>query len=132
MTKMIKVLPTKFATPQEDSANLPPREAVDYSSALPVDDLPGSIHKAARENANTDEKVYMFPPSFNALRTELSDNWPELFSKVGWCMAFDAPVFIEMMDAALDTKTTFDTAKVNSICLKYLNKLRNKRGISSH
>ena len=129
---MKKTLPTKFATPREDAANLPTKEAIDYSSALAVDSVPGKMHKPAKENANIDEKVYMFPDSFNALRKELSENWPTLFERVGYTMAFDAPVFMEMMDAALNTKTTFDSAKVSAISLKYLNMLRNKRGLSSH
>jgi hypothetical protein len=125
------VLPTTFATPQEDLANLPHKEAKDYSSALPEDAEPGRMHKPARPNANFDEKIYMFPESYNALRRELHENWPQLFQQVGWCMAFDAMTFIEMMDFALDTKTTFDSAKVQAICLKYLNLLRAKRGLSA-
>ena len=46
-------------------------------------------------------------------------------------MAHDGPVFLELMDAALDTKTTFDTATVGGICAKYIDLLRNKRGLSS-
>lgn len=125
------VLPIKFATQADDMANLPRKEAVDYSSALPVDSEPGKMHKEARKNANVDEKVYLFPDSFNALRTELDTYWPTLFARVGYVMAFDAIAFIEMMDGALDTKTTFDSAKVDAISKKYLNLLRNKRGVSS-
>lgn len=124
-------MPTKFATAADDAANLPKQEAVDYSSALPLDSEPGKMHKEARKDANFDEKVYMMPESFNALRRELDANWPALFARVGYAMAFDAITFIEMMDGALDTKTTFDSAKVDAICAKYLNLLRNKRGISS-
>lgn len=126
-----KVLPTKFATPQEDLANLPHQEAHDYSSALPVDSQPGRMNKPARQGANFDEKIYLFPESFNALRVELYENWPKLFQAVGHAMVFDAIRFIEEMDSALDCKTTFDSDKVDAICSKYLNLLRNKRGISS-
>lgn len=125
------VLPTKFATEQDDEANLPKHEAVDYSSHLPVDAEPGRMNKPAGDKANFDQKIYMFPESYNALRTELFNNWPSLWKTVGWPMAFDAITFVEMMDAALDTKTTFDSDKVSSICHKYLNLLRNKRGLSS-
>ena len=125
------VLPLRFATPMDDAANLPKHQAVDYSSALPVDSEPGRMHKAPRPGENFDEKVYMFPESYNALRRELYENWPQLFAAVGGPMALDAVHFIELMDAALDTKTTFDSAKVASISLKYLNLLRNKRGLSS-
>lgn len=124
-------MPVKFATDADDLANLPKKEAVDYSSALPLDNEPGKMHKPARDGANFDEKVYMMPESFNALRRELDSYWPSLFARVGYAMAFDAISFIEMMDGALDTKTTFDSAKVDGICNKYLNLLRNKRGISS-
>lgn len=124
-------LPTKFATEQDDAANLPKHEAKDYSSHLPVDSEVGRMNKPAHANANVDQKVYLFPDSYNALRTELDSNWPELFKAVGWPMAFDAVMFIEMMDSALDTKTTFDSDKVSAICHKYLNLLRNKRGLSS-
>jgi hypothetical protein len=125
-----KVLPTKFATPLEDAAALPKQEAHDYSSALPVDSEPGRMNKPAREGANFDEKIYMFPESFNALRKEMYENWPNLFREVGHCMAFNAIEFVEAMDAALDTRTTFDSDKVDAICQKYLDLLRNKRGIS--
>ena len=125
------VLPLRFATEQDDQANLPKQEARDYSSALPVDSTPGRMNKPAREGANIDEKVYLFPESFNALRIEMVSNWPNLFQIAGHAMVFDAVRFIELMDAALDTKTTFDSDKVEAICAKYLNLLRNKRGLSS-
>jgi hypothetical protein len=126
-----KVLPTRFATELDDAANLPRHEAHDYSSALPEDNEPGRMHKPAAPDAHITEKTYLFPESYNALRIELSSCWPNLWQQVGWAMAFDSVRFIELMDAALDTKTTFDSAKVAAICHKYLNLLRNKRGLSS-
>jgi hypothetical protein len=125
------VLPTTLPSLAKDHANAPRQEAIDYSSALPVDSTPGRMNKPAREGANFDEKIYLFPESFNALRTELDTWWPHLFAKVGYVMAFDAISFIEMMDYALDTKTTFDSDKVEAISKKYLNLLRNRRGVSS-
>lgn len=125
------VLPLRFPTEQEHEANLPKQETHDYSSALPVDSVPGRMNKPARPDAHVSDKVYLFPESFNALREELDSHWPNLWAQVGYYMAFDAVIFIEMMDAALDTKTTFDSDKVSAICHKYLNLLRNKRGISS-
>lgn len=125
------VLPTKFATPLDDELNLPKKEVRDYSSALPLDSEPGRMNKPAPEGAHISDKVYLFPESFNALRKEMFENWPGLFEAVGHAMAFDAIRFIELMDAALDTKTTFDSDKVDAISKKYLNLLRNKRGISS-
>jgi hypothetical protein len=125
------VLPIRFATEQDDHANLPRQEAIDYSAALPVDSEIGRMNKPARADAHVSDKVYLFPESFNALRIELSENWPNLWYQVGYVMAFDSITFIECMDAALDTKTTFDSDKVSAICHKYLNLLRNKRGLSS-
>lgn len=125
------VLPLRFATAADDAANLPKQEAIDYSSALPLDSEPGRMNKPAAANAHISEKVYLFPESFNALRRELDENWPQLWVLAGYPMAFDAPRFLEIMDAALDTKTTFDSDKVDAISSKYLNLLRNKRGLSS-
>jgi trans-aconitate methyltransferase len=124
------VLPLRFATEQEDQAALPKQEIAHYSAG-PEDADAGKKHELVNPNAHISEKTYWLPDSFNALRREMDENWPNLFKSVGWPMAFDAPTFIEMMDAALDTKTTFDTAKVDSICKKYLDLLRNKRGLSS-
>jgi len=124
----IKVLPTKFATPFEDAANLPKHESHMYNNA-PLDKDTGD--QRADPNANIDQKVYWFPEAYNALRIEMHEHWPSLFAAVGWFMAHDGIRFIECMDAALDTKTTFDSAKVNGICAKYLDLLRNKRGLSS-
>lgn len=126
---MKKTRPIRFATPMDDAANLPKTEAINYSSNLPLDNEPGRMHKPVSENAHISEKVYMFPESFNALRRELYENWPNLWLAVGYFMAMDASRFIELMDAALDTKTTFDTAKVDAISKKYLNLLRAKRGV---
>lgn len=125
-----KVLPTKFATPAEDAANLPKQEAKDYSSHLPEDSEPGRMNKPAPANAHISEKVYYFPESFNALRVEMHDHWPTLWKTVQWFMAFDAVTFIEIMDGACDCRTTFDTAKVDAICARYLDLLRKKRGLS--
>lgn len=115
----------------KDLASLPKHEVVEYDAG-PTDNEAGvQEHKIVDANAHISEKVYMFPESYNALRRELDTYYPNLFASVGWPMANDAPTFIEMMDAALDTRTTFDTAKVDSICKKYLNLLRAKRGISA-
>lgn len=125
--KISKVLPTKFATPLEDEFNKPKHEAHIYS---PGEDDKVLGHVQARPGANIDEKVYWFPESFNYLRKLLHEEFPHLFAVVGWAMANDAPRFIELMDAALDTKTTFDTAKVDATCKKYIDLLRMKKGWS--
>lgn len=125
------VLPTKFATEWDDNRQLPKHEARNYSEHLPVDAQPGRMHAPATANAPLEDKVYYFPESYNALRKELSESWPTLWQVVGHAMAFDAPKFIEMMDAALEMKTTFDSAKVGAICHRYWNALRMKKGFKS-
>lgn len=129
--KIVKTLPTKFATPMEDEMKLPKVEVHDYSSRGPVDSEPGRMNKPAPVGAHISEKTYLFPESYTALRSELDMHWPTLFKYVGFAMAMDAVIFIERMDEALDTKTTFDSDKVDAICKKYLDLLRNKRGLSS-
>ena len=128
--KRLPTLPTRFASAQEDAANLPKHEAKRYNSG-PLDSEAGRAHKPADANANFDQKVYMMPESYNALRIELYEHWPNLFKLAGWFMAWDAVRFMEVMDGALDTKTTFDSQTVDAICKKYLDLLRNKRGLSS-
>lgn len=123
------VLPTKLPTEFEHASNLPKMEAHNYSSHLPVDTAPQTVHKPATGN-DLQDKIYMFPESYNALRRELNDHYPHLFKRVGHAMAFDAVRFIELMDAALDVKTTWDSAKVGAICHRYWNELRAKRGLS--
>ncbi len=75
-------------------------------------------------------KVYYMPDSFNALRIELHDHWPTLWEGVQYFMAFDGPQFVEMMNATLDLLTQFDTDNVDGICKRYLDALRDKRGLS--
>ena len=123
------VLPTKVPTAFEHEANLPKTEARNYSSAMPVDSAPQTVQKPATGN-DLQDKIYMFPESYNALRKELVENWPNLWNTVGYWMAFDAIRFIELMDYALDVKTTWDSAKVGAICHRYWNELRAKRGLS--
>lgn len=77
------------------------------------------------------DKVYLMPESYNALRRELHDNWPKLWEVSQWCMAFDGPSFVRIMDNALDMVTQFDTANVDGICKKFLDGLRAKRGLSA-
>jgi len=77
---------------------------------------------------NFDEKIFMFPESYNALRKELHDNWPNLWALVGWRMAHRAEEFVEYMNDALDLAVVFDTEAVDFICTTYLNALKKKRG----
>lgn len=78
---------------------------------------------------NFDQKIYYFPDSYNALRLELYEQWPELWPLVGYYMAFDGPMFVEAMNAGLEVKVQFDTSKIDAICSFYLNELRKKRGL---
>src|SRR3990172_4847234 len=96
-TKLGTVLPTKFPTPAEHEAKLPVREAHDYSSSLPEDTGHQQQNKPAT-GPDLVDKIYMFPESYNALRRELHDNWPNLWNIVSYAMAFDAITFIELMD----------------------------------
>lgn len=77
-----------------------------------------------------DQKIYLFPPSYNALRQELNDHWPTLWQHVQWAMAFAAGLFIERMNDALDLNVQLDSGKVDAICATYLQALRKKRGLS--
>lgn len=130
MSEKRKVLPTKFATPQEDLANLPQSEAKDYSSALPEDSDPVRMHREVDPKEHVSQKIYLFPESYNQLRIYLMEAFPQLWKLVGGPMAWDAVAFIELMDAACDCKTTFDSAKIDAICARYLDLLRKKRGLS--
>ena len=63
----------------------------------------GFYHNPVAQSEHISKKVYLFPPSFNALRRELQDNWKDFFETVSpltgtspaWCMVFDAPQFID-------------------------------------
>lgn len=83
------------------------------------------------DTKNFDEKIYMFPESYNALRKELCEEWPEIWPFVGWYMANNAQMFVNLMNEGTGLKLQFDSDKVESICKTYLNFLRNKRGVSS-
>jgi hypothetical protein len=87
---------------------------------------------------NFDQKIYLFPPEYNALRRELEDHWPNLFNSVdpstgtslAWDMVFSAENFIGKMNGALDLAEQYDTGNVAGICKSFLNALRVKRGVS--
>jgi hypothetical protein len=77
------------------------------------------------------DKIYMFPPSYNALRKELHEHWPEIWPLVAYHMAHNGPMFVQLMNEGTGLKVQFDSNKVEAICLRYLNFMRNKRGVSS-
>jgi hypothetical protein len=123
----VKVPSLRKLTDLDDALHAPKHEAKIYSPG-DVDAVSGAA--TARPDAHISEKVYLFPESYNYLRKMLYEEFPMLFQIVGHAMAFDAPRFIELMDAALDTKTTFDSDKVDSTCKKYIDLLRAKIGLS--
>lgn len=77
---------------------------------------------------NFDEKIYWFPESYNQLRKEIFENWPNLWAVVGYRMAFIAEEFVENMNAALDMNLVLDSEKVDAICTAYLEALWKLRG----
>lgn len=79
---------------------------------------------------NFDQKIYLFPESYNALRRELYENWPVLWASVQYQMAYRAEEFMEKMNHFCDLKLVLDSDKVGWICDQYLTALRKKRGLS--
>lgn len=87
------------------------------------------------------ESVYWCSAEFNALRKELFEEWseageaigrPNLWAKHGWKMAFQPDMFVVDMCSDLGLVFTgFDSGKEAEICLRFLNALREKRGLSS-
>jgi hypothetical protein len=87
-------------------------------------------HSLDGKEKNFDQKIFMFPESYNQLRKELVENWPNLWALVAWRMANRAEEFVEIMNDALDVAVVFDTEAVDFICSTYLSLLRKKRGLS--
>lgn len=98
---------------------------------LKSSDDPTNSLVAAKPNDHISKKVYMMPESYNALRRELEAHFPNLWTTVQGDMAFNAQRFIHKMDEALDLVTQFDSANVDGICKRYLDKLRSARGLSA-
>lgn len=92
----------------------------------------------AAKKKNFDQKIYLFPESFNALRRELHDHWPVFFTQVNpytgkslaWNMVNDALQFIADMNDALDLHVQMDSDNIDAICKTFLDELRVKRGLS--
>jgi hypothetical protein len=92
----------------------------------------------AAKKKNFDQKIYMFPESFNALRRELYEHWPMLFMQVNpetgtslaHDMANDAAQFVGTMNGALGLNMQFDSDNVDTICKVFLDELRVLRGLS--
>lgn len=84
--------------------------------------------EVAANKKNFDQKVYMFPESYNQLRREMFENWQtSLWPQVSWCMAYAANLFVERMNEFLDLKVQLDSDRVDYICTVYLNELRKRR-----
>ena len=66
------------------------------------------------------------PESYNQLRKELHDSWPDLWKRVQWFMAFDWALFIENMNMTLDLRVPFET-DVDLVCKIYLKTLQQLR-----
>lgn len=90
---------------------------------------------------NFDQKIFMFPESYNLLRQELSVYWNDPNKKpywtdwnCGWAMAFSAEDFIEYMNSHLDgvfrviAATRDDEFAIDHICKLFLDELRKRRG----
>lgn len=102
--------------------------AADYRT----DKEKGLHHHDMEKSANSknfDQKIYMFPESYNELRRELYNNWQDsIWPQVSWAMAFAANLFVERMNEFLDLKVQLDSDRVDYICTVYLNELRKRRG----
>lgn len=72
---------------------------------------------------NFDQKIYMFPPAYNALRKELVENWPTLWALTSYRMAFMPEEFCAIMNDATSLRVIFDSGAVNWMCDKWLNEL---------
>lgn len=77
----------------------------------------------SEKTKNFDQKVYMFPPAYNALRKELYENWPTLWPVVSWYMVHRPEEFCGLMNGATDLRVVFDSGAVNWMCDKWLAKL---------
>lgn len=91
---------------------------------------------------NFDQKLFMFPESYNQLRTELSTHWNDDKNKkpywrdwqCGWAQAWDAEIFIEYMNTHTDgayrvlAATNDKQKEIGYICECFLKELRRRRG----
>lgn len=122
----------KIASSEHDAGILAP------DAALPKNQQHDYSGESAAKQKNFDQKVYLFPESYNALRRELEENWPTLFNEynpeigmsLAYAMAFNSEVFIGAMNGALDLAEQYDSGNVDAICKSFLNALRVKRGLS--
>ncbi len=98
----------------------------------------GFYNKESKPNDHVSQKVYYFPPSYNALRKELETWWKDFFEGINplsgtspaYCMVFDAPQFIGYMNGFTGLSLQLDGDNVEWTCKQYLNALRKMRNIS--
>ena len=107
------------------------RQLAEYK---PLQSAPGKSEEVVqdlenKEKKNFDQKIYMFPESYNALRKELYENHPTLWQVVGYYMGHNGNLFVHAMNVVLDMNVQFDTDKVDAICKQFLDRLRQHRGV---
>lgn len=81
----------------------------------------------SEKTKNFDQKIYMFPPAFNALRKELHEHWPSLWALSSWYMANRPEEFCSIMNGATDLRVIFDSGAVDWMCRQWLAKLQKMR-----
>jgi hypothetical protein len=89
-------------------------------------------------NLNTTEHraehiLYLHSEEFNALRREMYENWQDTFwAKHGWKMVNQPAEFVADMCSDLGLVFIgFDSGDEAGTCLRFLNALRARRGVSS-
>lgn len=107
-------------------------QRTDKEKGLHHHELEGDDPTKWGRTKNFDQKIYLFPESYNALRQELYEHWPTVWAGVGWPMAFAANIFVERMNEVCDLRITLDSDRVDAICSAYLQKLWQMRGVTRH
>lgn len=120
---------------QRQAAMLREREWEAVAAIKPVESVGGPVDQQVHDlegsdKKNFDQKIYWFPESYNALRRELYENWPEIWQQIGWYMAHNPQEFVSGMNWLLNLNVQFDTDRVDGICKTFLNALRVQRGVS--
>lgn len=114
--------------PGKDNYVLPPNQRHTFTT------------EGAAKLKNFDQKIYLFPPSYNALREELETWYPTFFTTVNpevgcspaWAMVYDAAQFIGLCNGAFDLAIQMDSENVDGICKEILNAARKLRGVAPY
>jgi hypothetical protein len=115
-------------------------EATAPDGSIPAPDIAlgrGFADDRTPKNAGFDQKIYLFPEEFHALRRELEENWRDFFHTVNplsgtspaYCMVYDAPQFIGYCNGMTGLTVQLDTGDVAGTCKKFLNAFRKLRGV---